>query len=195
MSGNWKVYVPLEVRQYSDLSRQLKSNKMVQHTDRQDRADYFWYETRSQLSLSQKIETQTINTMLWLFNVLYQITVLPHFKRHVNSSSFLYLLEAWNKHEWTSQHILFKPRKDVNTHHFSSLSLFYCPVWFGCWTRWWIQHYDWSDRLSIKLFAKGQLCWFLLFIFNLATHVSVWSEEEGVGETTSSNIWKLDCGS
>ncbi len=130
MSGNWKVYVPLEVRQYSDLSRQLKSNKMVQHTDRQDRADYFWYETRSQLSLSKKIETQTINTMLWLFNVLYQITVLPHFKRHVNSSSFLYLLEAWNKHEWTSQRILFKPRKDVNTHNFSSLSLFYCPVWF-----------------------------------------------------------------
>ncbi len=30
-------------------------------------------------------------------------------------------------------------------------------VWFDCWRRWQIRRYDWSDHLSIKLFANGQL--------------------------------------
>ncbi len=40
-----------------------------------------------------------------------------------------------NKHEWTSEGLLFKPLKDINTHHFSSsspLTLIYSPVWFVC---------------------------------------------------------------
>ncbi len=62
-------------------------------------------------------EIQTINTVLWLFNVSWQITVLPQFK-HVNRSSFhIYL-----KHEINMN----KHQKVFNfnsgTHHFSSLS-------------------------------------------------------------------------
>ncbi len=70
MSGIWRllVYVPLEVRQYSDLSQHIKEPQMEHHADRQDRAGYFWYETRSQLSKTKK-KSQTINTILWLFNV------------------------------------------------------------------------------------------------------------------------------
>ncbi len=73
---------------------------------------------------------------------------------------FSYLLKARNKHEWTSESILFQPWKDVNTHTFSSLSppkLIYSPVWFVCWARWRIRRYDWSDRLSIMLFSNCQL--------------------------------------
>ncbi len=45
---------------------------------------------------------------------------------------------AWNKHEWSSEGILFQLQKDVNTHHFSSSSpptLIYSPVWFVCRTK------------------------------------------------------------
>ncbi len=47
--------------------------------------------------------------------------------------SFTILVIAWNKHEWTSEGILFQLWKDVNTHHFSSSSpptLSSSPVWF-----------------------------------------------------------------
>ncbi len=102
-----------------------------QHTDREDRAGYFWYETRSQDSqlLNCVIfkEIQKINTVLWLFHVSWQITVLPPFK-HVNESF----------------HIYFKPEINMNkhqkvfnfnrgTHHFSSLNppkLICSSVWF-----------------------------------------------------------------
>ncbi len=64
---------------------------------------------------------------------------------------FLYLKHEINMNE---------PQKDVNIHHFSSLSppkLIYSPVWFDCRTLWWILCYDCSDCLSIRLPAKGQL--------------------------------------
>ncbi len=58
-------------------------------SDRQDRAAYFWNSKQ--------------NTVLWLFNVLWQITVLPEFKQPVNRSSLPPLVIAQNKHEWTSE--------------------------------------------------------------------------------------------
>ncbi len=103
-----------------------------QHTDRRDRAGYFWYETRSQdpqlLNWVIFKEIQTINTVLWLFNVSWQITVLPQYK-HVNRSS----LHIYLKHEMNMN----KHQKafyfNRGTHHFSSLSpqkLIYSSVWF-----------------------------------------------------------------
>ncbi len=103
-----------------------------QNTDREDRAGYFWYETRSQdpqlLNCVIFKEIQTINTVLWLFNVSWQITVLPQFK-HVNRSSFhIYLKHEinMNKH----QKVFYFNR---GTHHFSSLNpqkLMCSSVWF-----------------------------------------------------------------
>ncbi len=37
------------------------------------------------------------------------------------------------------------------------------PVWFVCLIKWQIRHYDWSDRLSIKLSVKGALGGGLMF--------------------------------
>ncbi len=103
-----------------------------QHTDREDRAGYFWYETKSQdpqlLNWVIFKEIQTINTVLWLFNVLWQITVLPQFK-HVNRSSF----HIYSKHEMNMnkhQKVFYFNR---GTHHFSSSSppkLMCSSVWF-----------------------------------------------------------------
>jgi len=66
-------------------------------------------------------EIWTIKTVLWLFNVSWQIAVAPQLRRLVNrsslpTSSFI----ASNKHEWTWEGMLFQTRKDVSTHHFSS---------------------------------------------------------------------------
>ncbi len=43
-----------------------------------------------------------------------------------------------------------------NTHRFP-LTLIYSPVWLVCRTKWQDLCYDWSDRLSVKLVAKGEL--------------------------------------
>ncbi len=71
-------------------------------------------------------EIQTINTVLWLFSVSWQIAVLPQFN-HVNRSSF----HIYIKHEITIN----KHQKvfyfNHGTHHFSSLSppkLIYCLI-------------------------------------------------------------------
>ncbi len=92
-----------------------------QHTDREDRAGYFWYDTRFQdpqlLNWVIFKEIQTINTVLWLFNVSWHIAVLPQFK-HVNRSSF----HSYLKHELNMskhQKVFYFNR---GTHHFSSLS-------------------------------------------------------------------------
>ncbi len=62
-------------------------------------------------------EIKTINTVLWLFNVSWQITVLPQFK-HVNRSSFhIYLKHEMNMNK--HQKVFYFNR---GTHHFSSLS-------------------------------------------------------------------------
>ncbi len=58
--------------------------------------------------------------VLWLFNVSWQIAVAPQFKRHV--IDHLLLVIAQNKHEWTSEGILFQLWKDVNAHYYSSSS-------------------------------------------------------------------------
>ncbi len=103
-----------------------------QNTDREDRAGYFWYETRSQdpQLLNGVIfkEIQTINTVLWLFNVSWQITVLPQFKHVIRSSFHNYLKHEinMNKH----QKVFYFNR---GTHHFSSLNpqkLMCSFVWF-----------------------------------------------------------------
>ncbi len=102
----------------------------------------------------------TINTILCLL-MLWQINYSASVKVASEPIVFSYLLKAQNKPKWTSEGILFQPHNiDFNTHHFSTLSppiLIYSPVWFVCQTKWWIQCFDWSDRLSIKLPAKGQL--------------------------------------
>ncbi len=100
-----------------------------QHTDR---AGYFWYETRSQdpqlLNCVIFKEIQIINTILWLFNVSWQITVLPQFK-HVNRSSFhIYLKHEMNMNK--HQKVFYF---NHGTHHFSSLNpqkLMCSSVWF-----------------------------------------------------------------
>ncbi len=51
-----------------------------QHANRQDRAGYFWYETKSQLS---NFKIQTLNIVSWLFNVSWEISVVPQFKWHI----------------------------------------------------------------------------------------------------------------
>ncbi len=58
---------------------------------------------------------KTINAVLWLS---WQIAVAPPFKRYVNR-----LVIAWNQYKWTLELRSYLPRKDVNTHHFSSSSL------------------------------------------------------------------------
>ncbi len=103
-----------------------------QHTDREDRAGYFWYETRSQdpqlLNCVIFKEIKTINTVLWLFNVSWQITVLPQFK-HVNRSSFhIYLKHEMNMNK--HQKVFYFNR---GTQHFSRLNpqkLMCSSVWF-----------------------------------------------------------------
>ncbi len=92
-----------------------------QHTNREDRAGYLWYETRSQdpqlLNCVILKEIQTINIVLWLFNVSWKITVLPQFKQ-VNRSSFhIYLKHEMNMNEHQK---VFNFYHGVD--HFSSLS-------------------------------------------------------------------------
>ncbi len=71
-----------------------------QHTDREDRAGYFWYETRSQdpQLLNRVIfkEIETINTVLWL------CVVTDHCIASVQTREpiiFSYLPKARNEHE------------------------------------------------------------------------------------------------
>ncbi len=95
---------------------------------------------------------QTINAMLCLFNVLRQIIVVPH--EQINSSFLLVI--AWNKHEWTSEGILFQSQKDISS--IFQVHRCYSALRSGLFLRqkWQTQRYDWSDHLSIKLHAKGQ---------------------------------------
>ncbi len=102
-----------------------------QNTDREDRAGYFWYETRSQdpqllnCVIFKEIKT---NTVLWLFNVSWQITVLPQFKHVIRSSFHIYLKHEMNMNK--HQKVFYFNR---GTHHFSSLNpqkLIYSSVWF-----------------------------------------------------------------
>ncbi len=51
-----------------------------------------------------------------------------------------------------------------HTHFSSSPTLIYSPVWFVCQTIWQILCYDWSDRLSITLLAKGELHFILIVV-------------------------------
>ncbi len=70
---------------------------------------------------------------LWLFNVS-QLLSSSGTSRHLVSV----LVISWNKHEWTSECILFQLRKYINAHHFSSsspLMLIYSSLWFVCWTK------------------------------------------------------------
>ncbi len=70
----------------------------------------------------------------------------------------LFLFTSYrNKHEWTSEGILFQLRKDVNTQFFkfnsTDVNLLSCLVCLSDK----ILRYDWSDHLSIKLPVKGEL--------------------------------------
>ncbi len=98
-----------------------------QHTDREDRAGYFWYETRSQdpqlLNCVSFKEIQTINTVLWLFSVSWQIS-----SNTWTDNPHIYLKHEMNinKH----QKVFYFNR---GTHHFSSVSspkLICSSVWF-----------------------------------------------------------------
>ncbi len=70
-----------------------------------------------------------------------------------------------------NSHIYLKHEMNMNEHHFSRLSppkLIYFPVWLVFQARWWLRRYDWSDHLSIKLFANGQFSLFFseLWVFS-----------------------------
>ncbi len=70
----------------------------------------------------------------------------------------------WSKDDTDNLTTLFQPRKDFSTHYFSSLSspkFIYSLVWFACRIKWRICRYNWLDRLSVKLPAKGQLLVYL----------------------------------
>ncbi len=121
---------------YTSCSHAVKntsqSKEETDNTLTEKTAGYFWHETRSQdpqlLNWIIFKEIQTINTILWLFNMLWQITVLPQFK-HVNRSSFhIYLKHEMNMNK--HQKVFYF---NLGTHHFSSLSppkLIYSSVWF-----------------------------------------------------------------
>ncbi len=109
--------------------KNLENLESWQHTDKKDRVVYFWNETGSQLLNCVILkEIQTINIVFWLFNVLWQITVLPQFK-HMNRSSFhIYLKHEINMNKY---HKVFN--FNHGTHNFSSLSplnLICSSVWF-----------------------------------------------------------------
>ncbi len=129
----------IQCRSHTNVHTFSRSEKYIaeqrgnwQHTDWEDRAGYFWYETRSQDPhlLNRVIfkEIKTINTVLWLFNVSWQIIVLPQFK-HVNRTSFhIYLKHEMNMNK--HQKVFYFNR---GTHHFSSLNpqkLMCSSVWF-----------------------------------------------------------------
>ncbi len=109
------------------------------------------------------------NTLQY-FNVLWQIAVAPQFKQHMNQSFFhIYLKLRMNirthfistaeRHQYIiflSIHKYLSFHKHIHNIH-KSTEVIYSPVWFVCQTRWRILRYDWSDRMSIKLFVKGQL--------------------------------------
>ncbi len=97
-----------------------------QHAERQDRAGYFWYETKSQLS----------NFVIFLGNsnnkyhyMVFQCAVTDHCTASVQVACkpiiFSYLLKAQIKHEGTSEHISFQLQKDDNSHNFSFSYSFY----------------------------------------------------------------------
>ncbi len=84
---------------------------------RQSRLLLVWNKVSQLSNLVIFKEIQTINTVLWLFNVSWQITVLPYFK-HVHRSSFhIYVKHEMymNKH----QKVFYFNR---GTHHFLSVS-------------------------------------------------------------------------
>ncbi len=93
------------------------SKEATDNTERQDIAGYFRYKI-SAFKFWHFFEIQTINNVLWLLNVL-------RLSSNSISTDHLFLFTIvieWNKHEWTSEEILFQPRKDINTHYFSSLN-------------------------------------------------------------------------
>ncbi len=102
---------------------------------------------------------------------MWQIT-----RASVQAIVFSYLLKAWNEHEWTSEGILFQPRKDIITHNVSSLSplkLIYSPVWFVCRTKCWILHYDRSEcqSSSLRRFNYTRwLCIYSLLVYEMQTN-------------------------
>ncbi len=99
---------------------------------KEDRAGYFWYETRSRdpqlLNWVILKEIQTINTVLCLFNMPWQITVLPQFK-HMNWSSFrIYLKHEMNMNK--RQKVFYFNR---GTHHLfkfksTEVNLLFCLI-------------------------------------------------------------------
>ncbi len=99
---------------------------------------------------------------MWLFNVSWLMTeycTASVQAAHMNWSSFhIYLKHEINMTE--HHNVFYFNSGKTSIHNFSSLNppkLIYSPVWFVCKERWRIRRYDWSDRLSIKLFANGQL--------------------------------------
>ncbi len=66
--------MPLELRRYSDQSRDGKIT--------------FCMKQCLSLNVCLFFKIQTINTVLWLFNMSCQITVAPQFKRQINQTSF-----------------------------------------------------------------------------------------------------------
>ncbi len=78
------------------------TSRSKEDTDRQDRAGYFWYETVmcdwqhwQHSNVVFLLKNQTINNVLWLFHVPYQIAVA-----HMNRLSFhIYLKHKINMNE------------------------------------------------------------------------------------------------
>lgn len=58
--------------------------------------------------------------------------VFKFWNNNYGPSHFLIIIIAWNKHEWTSEDMLFQPRKVVNAPNFQIQihRRTYSPVWF-----------------------------------------------------------------
>ncbi len=90
---------------------------------------------------------------LWIFNVTDRCSASVQVTHKLIISSSL-LVIAWNKHERTSEGILFQPRKVFQVQVHRRWSTLLSGLFVG--QKWQILQYDWLDRLSIKLPEKGQ---------------------------------------
>ncbi len=108
-----------------------QSKEETDNTLTEKTAGYFWYQTRFQdpqiLNWVIFKEIQTINTVLWLFNVSWQITVLPQFKHVIWSSFHIYLKHEMNMNKHQK---VFYFNHGTPFFKFKSTKVIYSSVWF-----------------------------------------------------------------
>ncbi len=100
-------------------------------------------------STAQRCYILLIQIQLTLHNNLTSLVTVAMSDKP-SLSHYTHVLTQWKLHRGAMS----------KNQQFSSLSppkLIYSPVLFVYQTKWRIRRYDWSDRLSVKIFVKGQL--------------------------------------